>query len=147
MIGGKFSDLHSNADRLQQIKTKSYVAIHSHHMQMDPVEFIDKISSKQHILQVITNQDKAKQVQFRFIRNGLLKKEHCTYMTHESPQKIKYEMVESGIDVERFVADSLLKIYKVPDIIKYPGGPLEGFKKMIAEIMAGTPPREELLEG
>ncbi|MBI5147231.1 MAG: hypothetical protein HZA84_08475 [Thaumarchaeota archaeon] len=110
---------------------------------MDPIEFVDNISSKQHILHVITDENKAKQVQFRFIGNGLLKKEHCIYMTHESPEKIKHEMIENGIDVERFASDSLLKIYKVPDILKDPDGPLEGFKKMISDMTAGSPPPEE----
>lgn len=110
---------------------------------MEPIEFVDSIHSNQHILQVISDSKGAKQVQFRFIRNGLIKKEHCTYMTHESPEKIKNEMVENGIDADRFARDSLLKIYRVPDILKYPEGPLEGFKKMIAEITAGAPPPPE----
>ncbi|MBI5146988.1 MAG: MEDS domain-containing protein [Thaumarchaeota archaeon] len=108
---------------------------------MDPIEFVDNISSKQHILQVITNENEAKQVQFRFIGNGLLKQEHCIYMTHESPEKIKQEMIENGIDVEKFTNNSLLKIYKVPDILKDPDGPLEGFKKMFADMTAGPPPQ------
>jgi len=108
---------------------------------MEPNEFVDNIHSNQHIFQLITDENKAKQVQFRFIKNGLFRKEHCTYMTHESPEKIKYEMIENGIDVERFVSDSFLKIYKVPDILKDPDGPLEGFKKMIAHMTVGFPPR------
>ncbi|MBI5145778.1 MAG: MEDS domain-containing protein, partial [Thaumarchaeota archaeon] len=112
---------------------------------MDPIEFVDSINSKQHILHVITDENKAKQVQFRFIGNGLLKKEHCIYMTHENPKKIKNEMIESGIDVERFASDSFLKIYKVPDILKDPDGPLEGFKKMISDMMAGSPPPHRIV--
>ncbi|MBI5377288.1 MAG: MEDS domain-containing protein [Thaumarchaeota archaeon] len=107
---------------------------------MEPIEFVDSINSNQHILQVTTDENRAKQVQFRFIRNGLLKKEHCIYMTHESPEKIKNEMIESGIDVQKFVNNSLLKIYEVPDILKDPDGPLEGFKKMVHDMTAGSPP-------
>jgi hypothetical protein len=110
---------------------------------VNPIEFVDNIHSNQHMLQVISDSKGAKQVQFRFIRNGLLKKEHCIYMTHESPEKIKNEMIESGIDVQWFVNHSLLKIYKVPDILKDPDGPLEGFKKMIHDMTAGSPPPAE----
>lgn len=114
-------------------------------MQMDPLEFVDSINSNQHILQVTTDENRAKQVQFRFIWNGLLKKEHCIYMTHESPQEIKNEMIQSGIDVQKFVNNSLLKIYKVPDILKDPDGPLEGFKKMIHDVTAGSPPPRRIV--
>lgn len=112
---------------------------------IDPMEFVDSIDSNRHILQVITDSNGAKQVQFRFIRNGLLKKEHCIYMTHESPEKIKNEMVVSGIDVDRFTNDYLLKIYEVPDILKDADGPLEGFKKMIQDMTAGSPPPRRIV--
>lgn len=63
-------------------------------------------------------------------------------MTHEAPEKIKYEMIESGIDVEGFASHSLLKIYKVPDILKDPDGLLEGFKKMVDDMTVGSPPSQ-----
>jgi hypothetical protein len=112
---------------------------------MNPLEFVDSVNSNRHILLAMTDEKRAKEVQFRFISNGLLKQEPCIYMTHENPKKIKHQMIESGIDVQKFVNNSLLKIYKVPDILKDPDGPLEGFKKMIQDMTAGSPPPRRIV--
>lgn len=106
---------------------------------MDPIQFINNLGSNQHILQVMTDANKGKAVQFHFIDVGLQKGEPCTYMTHEDPKKTKNQMQSSGIDVDRFTAEHLLSIYRVPDLLRDKDGPVEAVKKMIAEINADLP--------
>jgi hypothetical protein len=55
-------------------------------------------------------------IEFQFVKNGLLKEEHCIITTFEDNiQIIKNEMEDSNIDVEAFKKKNLLHIYQIPD--------------------------------
>ena len=43
----------------------------------DPLRFIDSLKSKKHIVLYYENKEFGKKIQYRFIRNGLLKGENC----------------------------------------------------------------------
>lgn len=102
---------------------------------MDAFEFVNRLDSNQHLFQIITDDAKAKNTQFQFINNGLLKNEYCIYLTHEDPDAIKDEMKKSGMDVRKFSKDGLLHIYKVPDLLSHPNGSLAGFQEFFSKIM------------
>jgi hypothetical protein len=107
----------------------------------DLFEFIDSIGSevnnnknnnKKHMVIFYEESKSARNVEFRFIKNGLLKNEHCIYTVAEEENKedvisfIEREMSDYGIDVDKYKnKNNLLHIYHTPytlhiyeDIIK-----------------------------
>lgn len=79
-------------------------------------------------------------IQFRFIKNGLLKGEHCIYGTHGDTQYIENQMAYSGINVEDFKRKNLLHIYQIPNAMDDPEGPLKGAEKIMNKILADSKP-------
>ncbi|MDQ6722893.1 MAG: MEDS domain-containing protein [Thermoproteota archaeon] len=80
-------------------------------------------------------------IQFRFIRNGLLKGENCIYITHNDDiELIENEMKNNDIDVEGFNKKGLLNIYKIPDIMKHPKGLIGGAEEIISKMFYGLEP-------
>lgn len=114
-------------------------------MTVSAFEFVDNLDSNQHVLQIIANSENGKNTQFQFIRNGLLKNEYCVYLTHENPNKIKNQMQEFGIDVNKFANIKLLHIHKVPNLLEHPEGALRGFQDFFNQIMPTPKPRFRLV--
>ncbi|MER5176190.1 MAG: MEDS domain-containing protein [Candidatus Nitrosocosmicus sp.] len=108
----------------------------------DPLKFIDTLDSSKHIVLYYENPKAGKKIQFRFIRNGLLKGETCIYTTHDNDTNlIEFEMVNDSIDVEDYNKRGLLKIFKIPDIMKHPEGVLIGAQEVIDTMFSDiTPP-------
>ncbi len=112
---------------------------------MDAFEYVNKLDSNQHMLQLITSDAKAKNTQFQFLNNGLLKNEYCVYFTHENPDKIKDKMKEFGIDVDKFIKNGLLHIHKVPNLLDHPDGPLVAFQQFFSSVMPSPLPKFRLV--
>ena len=97
-------------------------------------QFIDSVGSeikKNHMVIFYEESECARNVEFRFIKNGLLKNEHCIYTVAEEEEEdvisfIEREMSDYGIDVDKYKnKNNLLHIYYTPytlhiyeDIIK-----------------------------
>lgn len=82
----------------------------------------------------MTDSKKGKNIQFRFMNNGLLKGEHCIYLTHENPTTIKNQMISTGIDVDKFTNSNQLDIYKFPNLLNNPQRVLRGFQDLFDEL-------------
>ncbi len=108
----------------------------------DPLKFIDTLNSSKHIVLYYENPKVGKKIQFRFIRNGLLKGETCIYTTHDNDTNlIEFEMVNDSINVEDYNKRGLLKILKIPDIMKHPEGVMKGAEEIIDTMFSDiTPP-------
>jgi hypothetical protein len=74
----------------------------------------------------------------RFIKNGLLKGQHCIYTTHKDTDipLIENEMANSGIDVEAFEKMNLLAICQIPDPRNYREGSVFGYDSIVKGILA-----------
>jgi hypothetical protein len=79
-------------------------------------------------------------IEFRFIKNGLLKGEHCIYGTHGDARFIENQMAYSGINVEEFMRKNLLHVYHIPNAMDDPEGPLKGAEKVVNKILADSKP-------
>jgi len=101
---------------------------------VDPKAFVDGLDSGQHILQIMSDTKKGKNIQFRFVNNGLLKGEHCVYLTHENPSTIKKQMISAGIDVDKFTGTNQLDIHKIPNLMGNTQGTLRGFENLFADL-------------
>jgi hypothetical protein len=97
------------------------------HIYKDPVRFIDTLDDSKHIVLYYENPKFGKKIQFRFIRNGLIKGENCIYTTYEDNiDLIEFEMINDSINVEDYSKRGLLKIVKIPDFMEHPEGVLKG---------------------
>jgi hypothetical protein len=82
-------------------------------------EFIDSLGSeigkKKHIVIFYEEPECTRSIEFRFIKNGLLKQEHCIYTIAEDKDIsfIEREMNDYGIDVDKY-KNHLLHIYSAP---------------------------------
>ncbi len=98
----------------------------------DPLLFIDGLDNYKHIVLYYENPKFGKKIQFRFIKNGLLKGENCIYTTHNDDiALIENEMINNDIDVKAFNKKGLLKIFKIEDIMDHPDGLLKGAREII----------------
>ena len=66
-----------------------------------------------HILLFHEEQQKAEEIEFKFIKTGLEKKQTCFYTTN-NPEKLKDRMEKFGIDVSNNIQNKLLNIIPIP---------------------------------
>ena len=105
-----------------------------------PLVYINNISSPRHMVVFYRDAKKARKIEFQFILNGLLKRQHCIYITHGKTKKIENEMEKFGINVGRFLGENLLHIYKIQDPLKDPKGLMHGNHSIIKQILADSKP-------
>ena len=58
-------------------------------------------------------------ISFQFIKNGLVNKKDCSYVSVEEIESVKREMSDSGVDVKKFTKNSQLHIYQVSSLTDY----------------------------
>ena len=98
----------------------------------EPFQYIDSLEGRKHIILVYEDQIEGKLIQFKFLKNGLVKGESCFYFTHEEPRAIEREMTQSGIiDAVEWIKKGLLHIYQISDISQDKDGMLEGCQKIL----------------
>ena len=66
-----------------------------------------------HILLFHEEQQKAEDIEFKFIKTGLEKKQTCFYTTN-NPEGLKKRMIGFGIDVNNNIQNNLLNIVPIP---------------------------------
>jgi len=67
----------------------------------------------EHILLFHEEQQKAEEIEFKFINTGLDKKQTCFYTTND-PERLKVQMDKFGINVNENIQNGLLNIVKIP---------------------------------
>ena len=110
-----------------------------------PLTFIDSLSScnNRHIVLYYENHKYSQKIQFKFIKNGLLKDELCVYITHDDDVDVAFienEMIDYGIDVKTFYEKGLLHIFKTPNLLNHPKGVLKGSEDFMNKIFSGLKP-------
>lgn len=82
-----------------------------------------------------------KMVQFRYIKSGLLKRQHYLCLTFGDVEFLEDEMQGSGIDVEGFERKNLLHLHRAPNFMEDPEGSVKAAIKFWKTITADlTPP-------
>ena len=82
----------------------------------------------------------AQTIGFEFLKNGLEKGEHCIYAMMEDTNIVEKNMSAYGIDVQKFLKNNLLHIYKIPDSYDYSKDPITEAKKFWKKVMSNTTP-------
>lgn len=108
-----------------------------------PSMFIDALSNcnSRHIVLYYENINHGQKIQFKFIKNGLLKGENCIYFTHDDDvELIENEMIAHDIEVETYYRKGLLHIYKIPNLLNHPKGVMTGTDEFMSKILSGLKP-------
>lgn len=107
----------------------------------DPLRFIDTIDNGKHIVLFYEDPEYGKRVQFRFINNGLLKRERGIITTVQNDSHlIENAMIDNGIEVEGFKKKGLLHIYQISNPIDHPQGLEKGLEDIKDQILADSKP-------
>lgn len=78
------------------------------------------------------NSTHARKIEFAFLEDGLRKGGSALYASSMDEQiRILDEMRAFGINVNRYVRSSKLRVHKVPDPALDPDGPLHGFREFL----------------
>ncbi len=107
------------------------------------LDFISNESTGKHILLLYEDPERAREIEFQFLKHGLELKEHCTFMVHINEQKnnnnnndndpgdhhkshdlecMEREMKDAGINVDAYQRAKRLRIFPVPNLIRKAGG-------------------------
>lgn len=99
---------------------------------IDPVPFkyIDSLKERQHICLFYEDQEYARMIEFRFMRNGLAMGEQCVYAMEGDSGTIVLKMLNYGIPMKYFQTGKL-KVYQIQSIL---GGPKEIMKNCRRDI-------------
>lgn len=104
-----------------------------------PLQFIDTVQSRKHIILVHEEPEYARMIEFRFIGNGLSKGEHCIYVSNEDTTFIENEMGDAGIDVKSFKKKNLIHTFSITEPIKNEDR-LKGVQQLWNRITADSKP-------
>jgi hypothetical protein len=85
-----------------------------------PLNFVHQVDEGKHIVLFYEELEYAKMISFQFIKNGLVNKKDCSYLSEEEIEAVKREMSDSGIGVDKFTQNHLLHIYQVPSLTDHP---------------------------
>jgi len=104
----------------------------------NPLKFLDNIDDFKHIVLFYEEPESGRMIKFHFIKNGLLKGQHCIYTTHKDADipLIENEMTNSGIDVEGYKKTNLLHFYQLPDPESFQEGSVKGYHEFVKGILA-----------
>lgn len=105
------------------------------------LDFIFNDSAGKHILLLYEEPERAREIEFQFIKYGLELKEHCTFMIHINEPKnnhnhddpgdhhrsynlecMEREMNDAGIDIDTYKELKQLRIFPVSNIVEKAGG-------------------------
>ena len=84
-----------------------------------PLNFVHKVGEGKHIVLFYEELEYAKVISFQFIKNGLVNKKDCSYLSEEGVEAVRREMSDSGIDINKFTQNNQLHIYQVPSLTDY----------------------------
>ena len=103
---------------------------------MDPLQFVNSLDAKKHILLLRNDPVFGRLIEFRFLENGLRKGESGLYLTNDEPQQVIDEMIKSDVDLGAYLKNKSLKILKLPKFDEDPDGILLGIEKFIQKTLS-----------
>ena len=112
-----------------------------------PTKFIDSLGTRKHMVLFYDEPEDAQKIEFRFIKNGLSKGEHCVYATDEDPKLVIDKMTNYGIAVDDFKKKNLLHVYQLNNPFDHPDGPKKGGEENLKMILADSKPPFRIVSG
>jgi hypothetical protein len=102
-----------------------------------PLDYINKLEKKQHIMLLYEDPDYARLIEFQFVRNGLKNSEHVIFMAEDLGQIIS-KMVHYGIPVEDSIRKNRLHFLSSTDPAKDKDGVIANCQKTLQKILENT---------
>ena len=109
-------------------------------MHYEATSFVNAIDIGKHVVCFYENLEYALMLQFQFMKNGLLRGQHCVYAMHGDTKIVENQMAYSGIHVEEFKRNDLLHFYEIPNVMEDSEGALKGAEKIMNKIFANSKP-------
>ena len=101
------------------------------------IDFIDNLRKNQHIALFSDDPKKSAILQTKFLKNGLEKGEVCAYLSFRNPLEIMKMLNDNGLDVENYLKNKKLRIFKVdPPTNKKESE--EFFEKKVKSLFSGS---------
>jgi len=110
------------------------------------LRFVDSLeydARSKHVVLLYEEAEYGRMIQYHFIKNGLLKGEHCILTTHEDNiEFLENQMTkDDNIDVEYFTKKKkLLHVYRITNPMNNEEGELKGCQEIMNTIMADSKP-------
>jgi len=101
-----------------------------------PLDYIDSIQSKRHILLLYEDIHLARLVMFRFLKNGLLQGERCLYAMDDDPVEIVLKMLSYGISLSYFQSKQL-RVHSIHNTSSAKEEILENARREIVKLLSG----------
>ncbi|MDH3611293.1 MAG: MEDS domain-containing protein [Nitrosopumilus sp.] len=105
-----------------------------------PLKFIEELDQKSHLVLLYDSPEYGDLVKYNFIEKGLKKGEHSIILTHEDPEIIKDEMESQDINVQKYLKENLLHIYRIENISEHPEGLVKGFNELLKTLTKDSNP-------
>jgi hypothetical protein len=123
-------------------ETNSDISNSNNEIHHDPLKFIDTLSGHKHIALFYEELEAARIVEYRYLKNGLLKGQAGIHIIPDNidVSSIENEMTNNGIDVESFVKKGVLHIRQVSDTRNDQGGKVKRFENIAMEILDDLKP-------
>lgn len=90
--------------------------------EQSPIKFVNGLEYNTHSILFYEDEDYANRITFRFLEQGLRKKDRGIYTTFDDALEIERRMEDYGIDVEHYKKNELLRIVKLDDPRNHPQG-------------------------
>jgi hypothetical protein len=131
MNDGPETNHRSGVDRVGNL---SNAKNNTHH---DPLKFVDTLSDQKHIVLFYEELEAARIVEYRYLKDGLLKGQNVIHITPDdmSISSIENEMTNNGIDVESFIKKGLLHIHQVSTTRNDQDGEVKRFENIAKDIL------------
>ena len=107
---------------------------------MEPLQFVNSLDAKKHILLLCNDQTFGKMIELRFLENGLMKGESGIYLTSKDPERIIDMMVEFNMDIWPYLKNKSLQILQLPKFDEDPDGILLGIEKFMQKMLSELKP-------
>lgn len=105
-----------------------------------PFRYIDSLEEqKQHIALLYEDAEYARLIEFRFIKNGLLRGEQCVYATEEDSGSIVLKFINYGIPLQYFLTRKL-RVIQIRETCGNRDQILTKCKKDLEDILYGLVP-------
>ena len=104
-------------------------------MNHTPIAFIDSLDARKHIALFYDESEYARLIEFRFLKNGLVKGEQCVYATEEDSGTIILKMLSYGIPLKYFERKKI-RVYQIHNSFTNSHELMENCKNNIGMILA-----------
>lgn len=84
-----------------------------------PLNFVKQVGQGKHIVLFYEETGYARMILFEFIKNGLLNKERCVYISEEDVDIVGREMSGAGINTEEYIKNELLLVHQFQNLDGY----------------------------